>query len=306
MVAGRDTLVAMNPLRAYDLHTHSFYSDGQLAPDDLVARAASNGVEVLALTDHDSTEGLAEARGAAQTHGIELVAGVEVSVTWNHRTVHIVGLGIDPAYPALQKGLRRLREFREWRAEEIGRRLGKAGIEGATEGARRFSCRGLVSRTHFAQHLVAAGHAPDIRRVFKRYLVQGKPGHVPGQWAALTDAVGWIRAAGGQAVIAHPARYKLSSTRLYRLLEEFREAGGEGIEVVCGSHSRDDAFRFAHLAGRYGFLASAGSDYHGPDNYFMDLGPLPPLPEGCVPIWQAWEPAPPAGVRWSNTGLAGG
>jgi len=287
----------MSDFRAYDLHTHSFFSDGQLAPAELVARAASNGVAVLALTDHDSTEGLPEAQAAAREHALDLVAGVEVSVTWNNRTVHIVGLGIDPANPELDKGLRRLRDFREWRAEEIGRRLGKAGIGGAAEGARRFSRQGLVSRTHFAQFLVAAGHAPDIRRVFKRYLVQGKPGHVPGQWATLSEAVQWIRGAGGQAVIAHPARYKLTSTRLHRLLEEFREAGGEAIEVVCGSHSRDDAFRFAHLAGQFGLLASAGSDYHGPDNHFMDLGPLPPLPEGCVPIWQSWEPLRPGSAR---------
>lgn len=275
--------------RVYDLHTHSHYSDGQLAPAELVARAAANGVEVLALTDHDSTEGLPEAHAAARERGIELVPGVEVSVTWNNLTIHVVGLRIDVAQPELQQGLQRMREFREWRAEEIGRRLHKAGIEGATEGARRFARRGLVSRTHFAQFLVAAGHAPDVKRVFKRYLVSGKPGHVPGQWATLTDAVAWIRAAGGQAVVAHPARYKLTATRLDKLLGEFRAAGGAGMEVVCGSHSRDDAFRFAHLAGRFGLLASAGSDYHGPENYYMDLGPLPPLPEGCTPVWQGWE-----------------
>lgn len=275
--------------RVYDLHTHSHYSDGQLAPAELVARAAANGVEVLALTDHDSTEGLPEARAAARERGIELVPGVEISVTWNNLTIHVVGLQIDVAQPQLQQGLQRLREFREWRAEEIGRRLAKAGIEGATEGARRFARRGLVGRTHFAQFLVAAGHAPDVKRVFKRYLVSGKPGHVPGQWATLADAVAWIRAAGGQAVVAHPARYRLTATRLDKLLGEFRDVGGAGVEVVCGSHSRDDAFRFAHLAGRFGLLASAGSDYHGPENYYMDLGPLPPFPDGCTPVWSLWR-----------------
>jgi predicted metal-dependent phosphoesterase TrpH len=279
----------MSETRTYDLHTHSLYSDGQLTPADLVQRAAANGVEVLALTDHDVTAGLDEAAAAARAAGIELVPGVEVSVTWNAQTVHVVGLCIDPAHTGLQQGLLRLREFREWRAGEIGRRLGKAGIADATAGARALAQRGLVSRTHFAQFLVAAGHAPDVRAVFKRYLVHGKPGHVPGQWAALDEAVGWIRAAGGVAVLAHPARYKLTATRLKKLLGAFRDCGGGAVEVVCGSHSRDDALRFAHLAQVYGLRASTGSDYHGPHNYYMDLGPLPPLPPGCTPVWSLWQ-----------------
>lgn len=278
----------MNGPHAYDLHTHTYYSDGALAPAELVARAAANGVQVLALTDHDVTDGLPEARAAAERAGVGFVPGVEISVTWGTQTVHIVGLRIDSANAALQAGLQRLREFREWRAEEIGWRLAKAGIPAATEGARRFAQRGLVSRTHFAQFLVEAGEARDLRSVFKKFLVHGKPGHVPGEWASLEEAVAWIRGAGGQAVIAHPARYRLTATRVKKLLGEFRELGGDAIEVVCGSHSRDDAFRFAQLAGNFGLLASAGSDYHGPQNHYLDLGPLPPLPEGCTPVWQAW------------------
>ena len=272
----------------YDLHTHTVYSDGALAPAELVARAAANGVQVLALTDHDVTNGVPEAQAAAQQAGITLVPGVEISVTWGAQTVHVVGLQIDITHPGLQAGLARLREFREWRAEEIGRRLAKAGITGATEGARALALRGLVSRTHFAQYLVAAGHAADVRSVFKKFLVHGKPGYVPGQWAGLDEAIGWIRAAGGQAVLAHPARYKITATRLKKLLGEFRDAGGAAIEVVSGSHSRDDMFRFAQLARSYGLLASSGSDFHGPHNYYMDLGPLPPLPDGCTPVWQMW------------------
>jgi len=280
----------MSVPHVYDLHTHSHYSDGQLPPAELVARAAANGVEVLSLTDHDVTDGLPEARRAAQAAGLTLVPGVEISVTWGNQTVHVVGLRIDADEPGLQQGLQRLREFREWRAEEIGRRLGKAGIDGATAGARALATRGLVSRTHFAHYLVAAGHAPDVRRVFQKFLVRGKPGHVPGQWATLPEAVDWIRAAGGQAILAHPARYKLTATRLRKLVGEFRDCGGEGLEVVCGSHSRDDAFRFAQLSHAYGLLASVGSDYHGPHNHYMDLGPLPPLPDGCTPVWETWEP----------------
>ncbi len=272
----------------YDLHTHTFYSDGALAPAELVARAAANGVHVLALTDHDVTDGVPEALDAARQAGIALVPGVEISVTWGGQTVHVVGLQIDIASAGLQNGLARLREFRAWRAEEIGRRLAKAGIPGAIEGARARALRGLVSRTHFAQFLVAAGYAADVRSVFKKFLVHGKPGYVPGQWAGLDEAIGWIRAAGGQAVLAHPARYKITATKLKRLLGEFRDAGGAAIEVVSGSHSRDDMFRFAQLARSYDLLASSGSDFHGPYNYYMDLGPLPPLPDGCTPVWQSW------------------
>jgi len=284
----------MTETRVYDLHTHTVYSDGALAPSELVARAAANGVQVLALTDHDVTDGVPEAQAAAQQAGITLVPGVEISVTWGAQTVHVVGLQIDITHPGLQAGLARLREFREWRAEEIGRRLAKAGIAGASEGARALAQRGLVSRTHFAQFLVASGHAADVRSVFKKYLVHGKPGYVPGQWAGLDEAIGWIRAAGGQAVLAHPARYKITATRLKKLLGEFRDAGGAAIEVVSGSHSRDDMFRFAQLAHSFGLLASSGSDFHGPHNYYMDLGPMPPLPDGCTPVWQTWGTSVPA------------
>jgi len=278
----------MAEARVYDLHTHTVYSDGALAPAELVARAAANGVQVLALTDHDVTDGVPEAQAAAQQAGITLVPGVEISVTWGAQTVHVVGLQIDITHPGLQTGLARLREFRDWRADEIGRRLAKAGIPGAIEAARALAQHGLVSRTHFAQFLVAAGHAADVRSVFKKFLVHGKPGYVPGQWAGLDEAIGWIRAAGGQAVLAHPARYKITATRLKKLLGEFRDAGGAAIEVVSGSHSRDDMFRFAQLARSFDLLASSGSDFHGPHNYYMDLGPLPPLPDGCTPVWQMW------------------
>ena len=272
----------------YDLHTHSTASDGTLAPAELVARASGAGVEVLALTDHDTTEGLAEGGAAADAAGLVLVPGVEISVTWSSRVVHVVGLGIDPADAALQEGLAGLRRFRAWRAEEIGRRLERAGVSGAFEGARALSNGRLISRTHFARFLVAGGHAPDMRRVFRRFLTRGNPGHVPGAWADLEAAVGWIRSAGGQAVIAHPARYPFTRTRLRQLIGEFRECGGEGIEVVSGSHGRDDTFTAARHARDFRLLASAGSDYHGPEHPWLELGRLPPLPDGCRPVWHDW------------------
>ncbi|SCZ49301.1 PHP domain-containing protein [Thiohalomonas denitrificans] len=273
----------------YDLHSHSLASDGTLAPGELVRRARAAGVDVLALTDHDELAGIAEATEAATALGLTLVPGVEVSATWNRMTIHIVGLHVDPNNSALQAGLGRLREFRDWRAREIGRRLAKAGIEGAYEAAAERAKGRIVSRTHFAQFLAAEGHARSVRDVFKHFLKRNRPGHVPGEWATFEDAVGWIRAAGGQAVIAHPARYDMTMTRLRKLVGEFMEVGGVGIEVVSGSHSRDDCFKIAQLARHNGLLASAGSDYHGPEHPWLELGRLAPLPDGCSPIWSSWD-----------------
>jgi predicted metal-dependent phosphoesterase TrpH len=246
-------------------------------------------VAVLALTDHDTTEGITEAQRAGEGLGIQVVAGVEVSVTWQARTVHIVGLNVDPRSTALEEGLASLRTFRGWRAEEIGRRLAKHGIEGAYEGARRLAGGTIVSRTHFARYIAAQVRAKSIHDVFRHFLVRNKPGHVPGQWADLEDAVSWIRHAGGQAVVAHPARYRLTGTRLQTLLGEFREYGGEGIEVVSGSHTPDDCRTMAGQAGEHKLRASAGSDYHGPENPWIELGRLPALPKSCTPIWADWR-----------------
>ena len=270
----------------HDFHLHSTASDGTLAPAQLMERAALAGIRTLALTDHDTTEGLAEAAEAARRLGVRLFPGVEISVTWNGMTVHVVGLGVDPADAALQRGLAGLREFRDWRAEEIGRRLAKDGIPETFEQARALSSGRLISRTHFARVLVERNLAESVRDVFRRYLVRGRPGHVPGQWAPLGEAVGWITGAGGQAVIAHPARYPLNRGQLRRLGQEFRAAGGVGLEVVSGSHSADDNRLMAIHAQGLGLLASVGSDYHGPGQSYLELGRLPPLPAGCTPLWQ--------------------
>lgn len=271
-----------------DLHAHSTASDGSLQPAALMARAHAAGVEVMALTDHDTLDGLAEAAAAAGGLGLRFVPGVEISVTWEGGTVHILGLGVDSAADQLQAGLQGLREFRARRAEEIGRRLDRAGIGDALEGARGLAGGGLISRTHFARVLVERGHAKDVRDVFRHYLVDGKPGFVPGQWAELEQAVRWIRLAGGQAVIAHPARYRMTRSKLRRLIGEFVEVGGVALEVVSGSHSRDDYASMAFLAQDFGLLASAGSDYHGPEHPWIELGRLPELPSRCMPIWAGW------------------
>ncbi len=274
----------------HDLHTHSTASDGTLTPTELVTRAARVGIQVLALTDHDTLDGIAEAQAAAAELGLTLVPGVEISVTWGGRTLHILGLGLDPTEPTLNAGLLGVREYRDWRAKEIGLRLGAKGIPGAYAGALALAADArFVGRTHFARFLVQQGYADTVRDVFKRYLVKGKPGHVTGDWASLEQALGWIRGAGGQAVIAHPARYSLTGTRMRHLIGEFRELGGVGIEVISGSHSRDETFVYAQRARDAALLASAGSDYHGPEHPYMELGRLPNLPAGCTPIWADWR-----------------
>jgi predicted metal-dependent phosphoesterase TrpH len=275
--------------RYYDLHSHSLASDGTLSPTALVQRAATAGVDVLALTDHDDTSGIVEAQQAALRAGICLVPGVEVSVTWGKQTIHVVGLNIDIDYAPLQAGLARSREYRNWRAGEMGRRLAKHGIEGAYEGAVARAHGRIISRTHFAQFLAENGHAESVRAVFHSFLKPNKPGYVPGEWATLEEAVAWINGAGGQAVIAHPARYAMTASKRRKLLQEFVARGGAGLEVVSGSHSRGDNFSMAQLAKNFGLLASAGSDFHGPENPWVELGRLQTLPEGCSPIWQDWQ-----------------
>jgi predicted metal-dependent phosphoesterase TrpH len=275
-------------MTCYDLHCHSTASDGSLSPTELVNRAIGQGVDILALTDHDGTEGIAEASQAAQGTDLTLLAGVEISVTWGGTTIHIVGLNIDVNHPVLQNGLTTMRQYRIGRAAEIAKRLDQAGISGALEGAKKYASEVMLGRLHFAQFLVEHGHAKNISDVFKRYLVRNKPGYVPGKWASLNDAVSWITAAGGQAVIAHPARYKITATKLRRLINEFKEAGGVGFEVVSGRQHPEEIKHMAKLAEQFGLLASRGSDFHTPENSWVELGKLSVLPSSCIPIWTAF------------------
>ena len=276
----------------YDLHSHSIASDGTLTPTELVHKAEEAGVTHLALTDHDTVAGLPEAQRAADELDIQLIPGAELSAMWNGRTIHIVGLHLDVDAPELQAGIQRQLDFRDWRGKEIARRLEKkAGIENAYEGALSFVHGNLVSRSHFARYLVEAGYAKDFGQVFKKYLLKGKPGHVRGEWATLDEVIGWIRAANGIAVLAHPARYNLTATKLRGLLGEFIEAGGEAIEVLSGSHTPNEVKTMTGHALRFDLLASAGSDYHGPENPWIHLGRLPDMPEACTAIWdtEIWK-----------------
>jgi predicted metal-dependent phosphoesterase TrpH len=272
-----------------DLHCHSNVSDGALAPAAVARRAARAGVDVWALTDHDQLGGLAEARAAALDEGMRFVEGVEISVTWRGSTVHVVGLRIDPRHAGLAAGLAAVRGGRLERARAMARELSAAGIEGGFEGAlERAANPAMVSRTHFARYLADIGAVADLRDAFRRFLVPGKPGYVPHQWAALADAVRWILAAGGQAILAHPGRYGLSAGAMDALLQEFRAAGGAALEVVTGSHSPEQSRHFGALAAHHGFAASRGSDFHGPDQG-AEFGTLPPLDPRLRPVWREWE-----------------
>ncbi|BBP04310.1 phosphatase [Sulfuriferula plumbiphila] len=277
------------PDHNFDLHCHSSVSDGMLPPAELVARAAAQGVTVLSLTDHDDVAGLEAARTAALAHNIQLVNGVEISVTWSSHTLHIVGLQIDPAHPVLRMGLEGIRHGRCERAEKMAEQLDRAGIKDSLHGAYQHAGnKNLIGRMHFARYLVAQGIVKDVRTVFKKYLVKGKPGYVSHQWATLAEAVSWIVTSGGQAVIAHPGRYQMGSGKMHELLEEFKKLGGVGIEVVTGSHTPEQYPHFASLAQKFGLLSSRGSDFHAPGEGYRDIGRLPALPEQCKPIWHDW------------------
>ncbi len=278
------------PILNADLHCHSSVSDGTLAPEALAVRAKGNGVELWALTDHDELGGQQRARDAALSLGLPYLTGTEVSVSFAGQTVHIVGLGFDAGDEQLARGLAATRGGRVERAREMAAGLAQVGIKDAFEGASRYVGNPeLMSRTHFARFLVETGVCGDTNEVFRKYLVEGKPGYVPHRWAALGDAVRWIVQAGGTAVIAHPARYKFSPTEEYALFTEFIAHGGRGVEVVTGTHSAAESVKYADMAEEFGLLASRGSDFHAPAESRTDLGALPWLPGRLKPVWEALE-----------------
>lgn len=270
-----------------DLHCHSTVSDGTLTPEALASRAKANGVELWALTDHDEIGGQQRAAAAAKAVGLQYLSGVEISVTFIHQTVHIVGLGFDVEDADLRRGLVQTRGGRGPRAMAMAEQLAKVGIQGAYEGALTYAGNhDLISRTHFARFLVERGVCRDTNEVFRKYLTEGKPGYIEHRWASLKDAVSWIRQAGGMAVIAHPARYKFSANEEYALFSEFKSHGGEGVEVVTGSHSAAEYITYADTAREFGLAASRGSDFHSPDESHTELGTLPPLPAQLTPVWE--------------------
>jgi len=277
----------VNTILNADLHCHSVISDGTLTPEALAERAKANGVELWALTDHDEVGGQDRALAAARAQGLPYLTGTEISITFADKTVHIVGLGFDAHNTDLVEGLRRTRGGRGERAQEMSDGLAKVGIHGAYEGALRYAGNPeLISRTHFARHLVETGVCSDTSEVFRKFLTEGKPGFVPHRWARLKEAVQWITGAGGVAVIAHPARYGFSPNEEYALFSEFKAHGGRAVEVVTGSHSSQEAVRYAETALEFDLAASRGSDFHSPDESRIDLGTLPLLPGQLTPVWE--------------------
>lgn len=274
-----------------DLHCHSTLSDGMLAPSEVVRRAHENEVELLALTDHDELSGLPEARDTANELGLRFIDGVEISISWgDDQTVHILGLAVDPSNAALQVGLQKVRSGRDARAGDMAAELDKVGIHGAYEGALKYAGNpAMISRAHFARYIVEQGYAKDTKTVFDHWLAKGKPGYVAHAWATLEDSVAWIVGAGGTAVIAHPARYRLTKSQRRKLFAAFRDLGGRGIEVLSGAQGPEEAKEFASVCREFGFLASRGSDFHGPGESWMDLGKLPDLPEDLTPVWAQWN-----------------
>lgn len=270
-----------------DLHCHSVVSDGTLTPEQLAQRAQANGVELWALTDHDEVGGQHRALAAAHAHGMKYLTGTEISVSFAGQTVHIVGLGFDPDNLALVQGLRATRGGREARAQEMAAQLAAAGIPGTFEGAlNHVGNPDLISRTHFARYLVEIGACKDTSEVFRKFLTEGKPGFVPHRWASLQNAVQWIVQAGGVAVIAHPGRYSFTANEEYALFTEFKNHGGQGVEVVTGSHSTQEYVEYAGMAKEFGLAASRGSDFHSPDESHTDLGMLPWLAGDLTPVWE--------------------
>ncbi len=270
-----------------DLHCHSVVSDGTLTPEQLAARAKANGVELWALTDHDEVGGQDRALAAANAHGLKYLTGVEISITFASKTVHIVGLGFDAHDEQLKAGLHRTRGGRGERAQEMSDDLAKVGIHGAYEGALKYAGNHeLISRTHFARFLVETGVCQDTHEVFRRFLTEGNPGFVPHRWASLKEAVQWIVQAKGMAVIAHPARYGFTPNEEFALFTEFKNYGGQGVEVVTGSHTPAEYVTYADMAKEFDLFASRGSDVHSPDESRIDLGTLPWLPGQLTPVWE--------------------
>ncbi len=269
-----------------DLHTHSNRSDGTLSPAELTARAAAAGVDVLALTDHDSTAGLEEAARAGKPLGVRLVPGVEISASWRSQAIHVLGLWIDPESALLRRALEAQADRRRLRLDKICAHLAAIGLPGAQIKAASQSAEGLPTRSHVAQALVKLGHAKSIEDAFRRYLGRGRAAAIAADWPALGEVVGWIRGAGGCAALAHPMRYALSSGARRGLLEDFKESGGSAIEVVTGGNAAHHIDACAALALRYGLCATVGSDFHDPERAWNPLGRLAKLPDCVIPAWK--------------------
>ena len=269
-----------------DLHNHSYYSDGVFSPTEVVRLADEADCNLFALTDHDTTDGLAEAQQMADELSVNLVSGVEISALWRNMTIHIVGLGIDINNDILQKGLNYNQRLREERAEKIALGLRRAGITDALEKTQELSKTDMITRTHFAQMLIREGYCKDMKSVFRRFLTGKKPGASHVEWRSFDEVVGWIHAAGGLAVIAHPFRYRMTQTKIKNMLIDFKEVLGDGVEVVTATSTEEEITLSNQWAKEYKLLSSCGSDYHGWPNQRIQIGCLSNLPNLDNAIWK--------------------
>ena len=279
----------MSSYSEIDLHTHSNKSDGELSPTELISKAANNGIRILALTDHDTISGLKDAKKAAIKNNINLVNGVELSTQWDNRTIHIIGLNIDGKNKLMTEKCKKLKEIRKERAEKIGLKLSKIGIEGAYEYTKKIAINGNITRYHFAQFLIENKHAKNLTDVFKHFLVKNKPGYVSANWPNLDETINLINAAGGVAVIAHPLRYKITATKLRKLIKEFKNCGGKAIEVITSHNILKEVAIATDYAKKYNLAASIGSDFHNQKTSWSKLGELPLLPDNLLPVWNLWQ-----------------
>jgi len=273
-------------IEKYDLHCHSTASDGSLTPTEVVERAHQQGVSSLALTDHDTINGQAEAAEAAAANGINFIPGIEISTTWENKCFHIVGLNIDHKNPTLVSNIKNLQTLRTERAKKIAHKLEKRRVPNAYESVIKAAKGGMVTRAHFAKFLLDNNYVTTQQQAFDRYLGKGKTAFVSTTWADLHDAIDWINQAGGVAVVAHPLRYKLTASWMRRFLTSFKEMGGQGIEVVTGRSSAEEIRRAMTYANQFQLAASVGSDFHTPENQWVDLGRLAPLPDNTQAIWE--------------------
>lgn len=273
----------------FDLHTHSTASDGILSPELLVEKASAVGVNTLALTDHDTVAGLAVAQTAANKHNVRLINGIELSCLWNNKTIHVVGLNFKAENKTIIAATTHLNHLREERAIKIGEKLKKVGIDNAYENAKRIAAGGTVTRQHFSTYLIENGNAKNQSDVFKRFLVNNKPGYASVEWPSIEETIAQINDAGGIPVIAHPLRYKLTATKLRNLIKEFKELGGKAIEVVTGHNQSAEIELATNYAKRYSMAASVGSDFHNENTTWSQLGKLAELPQGLTPVWELWS-----------------
>ena len=272
-----------------DLHNHSYYSDGLLSPSEVVRLASQASCDLFSLTDHDTTDGIAEAKLEADKVGLNLINGVEISAFWRNMAIHIVGLGVDVNNDILQTGLEHNKNLRKIRAEKIALSLRRSGIRDALEKAQIISGGYMLTRTHFAQMLIQEGYCKDMKSVFRRYLTGKKPGGVRVEWKGFDEVINWIQSAGGKAFIAHPFRYRMTHTKIKNLIRDFKEASGDGFEVVNANSSREEIILGNQWLEDHDLLASCGSDFHGKVISHRALGNISQLPDNSIPIWTKWE-----------------